>query len=130
MNKFDYKFENYSKALMRLKESLQIKNPDDLHVDGITQRFEFTFDLAWKAIKEYLKARGISCAMIGPRGTIKIALTEKLIYDGDTWIKMMESRNKMSHRYSYDESRKIYLDIKSTYVVLLENLCSKLKRGE
>ena len=43
---------------------------------------------------------------------------------------MMEARNNMSHRYDYEESRKIYLEIKNTYVLLLENLWDKLKRGE
>ena len=43
---------------------------------------------------------------------------------------MMEARNNMSHRYSYDEFRKIYQDIKDTYVTLLENLCERLKRGK
>ena len=128
MEKFELKYENYCKALMRLKESLRIKNPDDLHIDGITQRFEFTFDLAWQTTKEYLEFMGITYEMIGPRGTLRAAFEQGLIYDGDTWIKMMEARNNMSHRYSYDESRKIYQDIKETYVTLLENLCEKLKR--
>ena len=129
METFNHKYENYSNALCRLKESLKIEEPDEVHIDGIIQRFEFTFELAWKTMKEYLEFMGIASDMVGPRGTLKTAFEQGLIYDGDTWIKMMEARNNMAHRYSYDESRKIYEDIKDTYVTLLENLCEKLKRG-
>lgn len=130
MEGFNHKYENYSNALLRLKESLQIEEPDEVHIDGIIQRFEFTFELAWKVLKEYLEYIGMNDDVYGPRGVLKAAFAEGLIYDGDTWIKMLDARNNVTHRYSYDESRKIYLDIKNTYVVVLEKLCNKLKRSE
>ncbi|MBQ8043259.1 MAG: nucleotidyltransferase substrate binding protein [Clostridia bacterium] len=130
MENLDNKYENYSNALLRLKEALEIVEPDEVQIDGIIQRFEFTFELAWKVLKEYLEYIGINDDVYGPRGVLKAAFAEGLIYDGDTWMKILEATNNMSHRYSYDESRKIYLDIKNTYVTLLENLCDKLKRGE
>lgn len=128
METFNHKYENYNNALLRLKESLDVMEPDELQIDGIIQRFEFTFELAWKTMKEYLEFMGITYDMVGPRGTLKVAFSEGLIYDGEAWIKMMEARNNISHRYSYDESRKIYLEIKNTYIILLENLCERLKR--
>ena len=112
METFNHKYENYSNALLKLKEALQIEEPDEVQIDGIIQRFEFTFELAWKTIKEYLEFMGVTSDMIGPRGTLKAAFEEGIIYDGDTWIRMMEARNNMSHRYDYEESRRIYLDIK------------------
>lgn len=129
METFNHKYENYSNALLKLKEALQIEEPDEVQIDGIIQRFEFTFELAWKTIKEYLEFMGVTSDMIGPRGTLKAAFEEGIIYDGDTWIRMMEARNNMSHRYDYEESRRIYLDIKNTYVLLLEKLLEKLKRS-
>lgn len=128
METFNHKYENYNNALLRLKESLDVMEPDELQIDGIIQRFEFTFELAWKTMKEYLEFMGITYDMVGPRGTLKVAFAEGLIYDGEAWIKMMEARNNMFHRYSYDESRRIYLEIKNTYIILLENLCERLKR--
>ncbi len=130
MESFNRKYENYSNALLKLKEALQIEEPDEVQIDGIIQRFEFTFELAWKTIKEYLEFMGMAGDMVGPRGVLKVAFEEGIIYDGDNWIKMMEARNNMSHRYDYEESRNIYLDIKNTYVLLLEKLCNKLNRGE
>lgn len=131
MESFNHKYENYTNALTRLKEALNIQDPDEVQIDGIIQRFEFTFELAWKTIKEYLEFMGIDISdMVGPRGVLKAAFEEGIIYDGDLWIKMMEARNNMSHRYDYEESRKIYNDIKEIYVSLLEKLSSKLNRGE
>lgn len=130
METFNHKYENYINALEKLKEALEIEAPDEVQVDGIIQRFEFTFELAWKTIKEYLEFMGVNNEMVGPRGTLKTAFQEGIIYDGDLWIKMMEARNNMSHRYDYEESRRIYLDIKNTYITLLEKLSMKLKRGE
>ena len=130
MENFNHKYENYSNALLRLKESLQIEDPDEVHIDGIIQRFELTFELAWKCLKEYLEYMGINDDLYGPRGVLKAAFAEGLIYDGDAWIKLLEARSNVTHRYSYNESRKIYLDIKNNYVVLLEKLCEKLKRSE
>lgn len=130
MESFNHKYENYTNALIKLKEALTIEDPDEVQIDGIIQRFEFTFELAWKTLKEYLEFMGINNDMIGPRGVLKTAFEEGIIYDGDLWIKMMEARNNMSHRYDYEESRKIYNDIKEIYVSLLEKLSSKLNRGE
>ena len=130
MESFNHKYENYTNALIKLKEALAISDPDEVQIDGIIQRFEFTFELAWKTLKEYLEFMGINNDIVGPRGVLKTAFEEGIIYDGDAWIKMMEARNNMSHRYDYEESRKIYNDIKNIYVSLLEKLSSKLNRGE
>ena len=130
MESFNHKYENYVNALTKLKEALTINDPDEVQIDGIIQRFEFTFELAWKTIKEYLGFMGIKDEIVGPKGILKTAFEEGIIYDGDLWIKMMEARNSMSHRYDYEESRKIYNDIKNTYVSLLEKLSNKLNRGE
>ena len=81
-------------------------------------------------MKEYLQFMGINNDIDGPRGVLKVAFAEGLIYNGDEWIKMMEARNNMSHRYDYEESRKKYFEIKDTYVVLFEKICDKLKRSE
>ena len=130
MESFNHKYQNYLNALEKLKEAMQIVEPDEVQIDGIIQRFEFTFELAWKTIKEYLEFMGITEDMVGPRGVLKIAFAEGIIHDGDTWIEMMAARNNVSHRYDYEESRQIYIKIKEKYITLLEQLCNKLNRGE
>lgn len=49
---------NLLKATERLKEALQEKE-NDIVIDGTLYRFEFTFELAWKTMKDYLEYSGI-----------------------------------------------------------------------
>ncbi|TCW30861.1 nucleotidyltransferase substrate binding protein (TIGR01987 family) [Thermohydrogenium kirishiense] len=58
--KSNNKFENFIKALDRLKEGLlQYDEEDELQRDGIIQRYEFTFELAWKTLKEVFEDEGL-----------------------------------------------------------------------
>ena len=126
MERFRQRLAEYNRALSRLQEGLEKPADDDLYVDGILQRFEFTFELAWKTVKDYLEYQGIIDKIGSPREIIKTGFAEGIIQDGEAWIKMMLARNALSHLYDECASRKIYDDIKMEYVVLLENLQLKL----
>ena len=127
MKSFKQKFINYSSALERLEEAISINDPDELQIDGIIQRFEFTFELAWKTLKEYLEYNGFTDDVVGPRGTLKVAFSEGLIQDADGWESIMRSRNNMAYRYDYTVSRQIFEDIKNRYMDLFKNLRDKLE---
>lgn len=132
MEKFNNKYENYTRALERLKESLQIDITDELInetiIDGVIQRFEFTFELAWKTIKAYLEYTGTYVEILGTKGILKNAFEMGIIKDGDTWIEMLEDRNSSTHRYSYEMTRIEYNNIKNKYVKLFEDLKEKLEK--
>ena len=68
---------------------------------GQIQAFEFTFELAWKVLKDFLNARGVPAAFA--RDVLKEAFRHGLITDGDAWLDMLEKRNLMAH--TYDEKR-------------------------
>jgi len=127
MKSFNQKYINYSSALERLEEAIKINEPDELQIDGIIQRFEFTFELAWKTLKAYLEYNGFTDDVIGPRGVLKMAFSEGLIQDADGWENIMGARNNMSHRYDYTISREIFENIKDKYIVLFKELKDKLK---
>jgi nucleotidyltransferase substrate binding protein (TIGR01987 family) len=111
----------YSKALARLREGAA-EDParSDLVVDGVIQRFEFTYELAWKLVKAVLYHQGIECA--SPRACIKEAVAAGLVQDGEGWIGMLESRNRTAHLYSRDDAVAIYDEIKRRYLGLLSGL--------
>lgn len=117
--------EDLKNAVTRLKEALNEENAADIVVDGVLHRFEFTFELAWKTMKDYLEHMGIIEKTGSPREVIKNAFQANLIEDGEEWIEMMLSRNALSHLYNENESRKIYNKIKEKYVIMLENLTKK-----
>ena len=126
MSRFDERKKDYKNALERLKEALK-EEPSEIVIDGILHRFEFTFELAWKTIKDYLEYMGIVNRVGSPRENIQLAYKQGIIDDGELWIEIMLSRNPFSHLYNEEESRKIYNNIKDKYIVEFEKLEEKFE---
>jgi len=117
-------YQDFSNALSRLKEALN----DDLGkgsivIDGTIQRFEFTFELAWKLQRVILNYRGIEANT--PRDVIKEAYRAYLIGDGDGWISMLDDRNMTTHIYNESKALEIYKKIKDNHLKLLLELAEK-----
>lgn len=121
MKRFEERKMNLYKAIKSLESGLA-QEPDDLRIDGVLQRFEFTFELAWKCMKDYLELEGIVSSIGSPREIIQLAYKHNIIDNGDVWIDMMLSRNSLSHMYDENISRDIYDKIKDEYIVLLKKL--------
>ena len=125
MTRFEQRREDYFNALERLKEAVK-QGDSDIIIDGILHRFEFTFELAWKTVKDYLEYLGITNKIGSPREIIQTGYKQGIIEDGESWIKMMLSRNSLAHIYDEKTSREIYEYIVSEYIDLFENLKKKL----
>lgn len=125
MTRFEQRRADYFNALERLKEAVK-QGDSDIIIDGILHRFEFTFELAWKTVKDYLEYLGITNKVGSPREIIQTGYKQGIIEDGESWIKMMLSRNSLSHIYDEKTSREIYEYIVSEYIDLFENLKKKL----
>lgn len=110
-----------AKATERLKEALNEKETE-IAIDGTLHRFEFTFELAWKTMKDLMEYNGIIETTGSPREVLRTAFQNGIIEDGEAWINMMLARNSLSHLYDEEASRKIYRDIKEKYIVLIEKL--------
>ena len=115
------RYEYYVKALNKLKEAM-LESPTDIVIDGTLQRYEFTFELAWKTMKDYLEYNGYSDNIASPRAIIQLAYQAKVIKNGNTWINMMLDRNVLSHLYDEEKSREIYDNIKKSYLDEFEKL--------
>lgn len=124
MKRFEERKIEYSNALFRLKEALkENENENDIVIDGVIHRFEFTFELAWKTVKDYLEYMGLSEKTGSPREVIQSGFKQGIIENGEVWIEIMLSRNSLSHMYDERASREIYNNIKQKYV----NEFNKLK---
>ena len=121
MKRFNERKEEYFNALERLKEALE------LVIDGVLHRFEFTFELAWKTVKDYLEYMGMTEKNGSPREIIQLGFKQGVINDGEAWVSMMLSRNALSHLYDEKTSRDIYEKIKNEYVKLFSDLKEKLE---
>ena len=135
MSRFKERQEDYKNALLKLEESLKEEVTKDLQekaiqiiIDGVLHRFEFTFELAWKTMKDYLEYMGITNKTGSPRENIAASFKQGIIDDGEIWIDMMLSRNELSHLYDEEASRKIYNKIKHKYIIELKKLQEKFEQ--
>ncbi len=125
MKRFEERKEDLKKAANKLNEALR-GDASDLEIDGILHRFEFTFELAWKTMKDCLEEQGIVGKIGSPREIIKEVFSAGLIDNGEVWIDMMLSRNELSHLYDEETSREIYDNIKEIYILEINKLIQKL----
>lgn len=126
MKRYDERKQDFHNAVLRLEEAIKVE-PTTLEIDGILHRFEFTFELAWKTLKDHLEYMGFIEKIGSPREVIQTAFKQGIIEDGEKWIDMMLSRNALSHLYDEDESRKIYKKVQEKYVSLLKELDKKFE---
>ncbi len=96
------RFENFQRALKQLSLAMDLKAQrplSDLEQQGLIQGFEFTHELAWNVLKDYLEMEGIQ-GLIGSRSTAREAFKRGLVVDGAVWMDMIEKRNLSSHTYN------------------------------
>ncbi|MGV3630006.1 MAG: nucleotidyltransferase substrate binding protein [Bacteroidota bacterium] len=114
------RFRNLESAFDLLDEALRKNELSLLEKAGVVQFFEFTFELSWKTLKDYLNSRQVEVAF--PRDVIKEAFAYGLIENGDVWIDMLEKRNLLSHTYNRENSDLAYELISGHYHAEIKNL--------
>ncbi|MEL7639683.1 MAG: nucleotidyltransferase substrate binding protein [Solidesulfovibrio sp.] len=103
------RFENYLKALQTLSDAAKLakeRNLSALEEQGVIQSFEFTHELAWNVLKDYLEYQGIG-NIVGSRGAVREAFRNGLIEEGETWMTMIRDRNLSSHTYDQTTAQEI-----------------------
>lgn len=116
----------FAHALARLEEALA--RPEDAIVrDACIQRFEFTFEMAWRAIQARARAEGLDC--VSPRDCFRTAFRLALIGQDARWLAMVEDRNRTTHLYDEETARKVYQALPG-YVELLRGLLARLEEAD
>lgn len=118
------RFQNFDRALVLLREALE-RGPgvlSNLEKEGVIQRFEYTFELAWKTIKDFLEEGGLIISPLTPRQVLKDAYVAKVLADGQGWIDMLDHRNLLSHTYDFAVFEKAVDAIAARYLPALEDL--------
>lgn len=120
-----YSIIKLKNAIKRLDEALSVDNVNfDIAIDGTIQRFEFTFELAWKTMKRVLSHEGIICNT--PRECLKSAFRLGIIDNEDLWLSMLNDRNLVAHVYDEKIANEIYERIKK-YFGAFKSLISVLE---
>ncbi len=126
------RFSNYEKALRKLEEAAKrIKDDyeideegnideddflDDIIKEGVIQRFEYTHELAWNVMKDYLNEVG-GIKTLGSKDSTRQALAGELITNGEVWMEMIQSRNQTSHTYNEEVADGIFGKIIREYLL-------------
>lgn len=118
----------FQRALGRLEEVVNLQNQrqlSPLEKDGMVQRFEYTQELAWKVMKNYIEYQGGE-KLAGSRDTIRQAFALEIITNTDPWFDMLESRNETSHVYDEDTENDVLDKITMTYLPIMQELNKRM----
>ena len=126
--RWKYRFQNFSRAYALLREALEaeVKDLSQLEREGVIQRFEYTFELAWNTLKDRLEYDGVVLDTVSPRNVIRVAFRAKLIDDGDAWIDMLTDRNLMAHTYDAARFEAVAGNVRRRYLAILGALYERL----
>jgi nucleotidyltransferase substrate binding protein (TIGR01987 family) len=125
LQSFRKAFGQLSKAATTARE----RKLSDLEKQGIIQAFEFTHELAWNVIKDFLESRGTT-NLFGSKDATREAFATGLIENGDEWMAMIQSRNRTSHTYNEETADEIASAIVSSYVEEFEKFLRKFTELE
>jgi nucleotidyltransferase substrate binding protein (TIGR01987 family) len=117
------RYINYCKAFKELEEAVQSASRRELNKlekQGLIQGFEYTHELAWNVMKDFLDEQGIS-GLMGSKDSTRAAFKAGLISSGETWMDMIVSRNLSSHTYNEDLAEKIVHAIITLYYPLFKD---------
>ena len=122
------RFNHFAKALSQLKEAVTLAQQrplSKLEEQGLIQAFEFTHELAWNTLKDFLESRGVQ-NLYGSKDASRAAFKTDLIENGEAWMDMVESRNLTTHTYDEATAAQIISAIRHTYFAEFEALRVKL----
>lgn len=115
----DFHLINFKSALVGFEKALAYsKNEHELVIDGTIQRFEYCFELCWKAIRETLALEGLEAN--SPKETLRQAFAADWIKDETLWLDMLEDRNLTSHTYFIDMAERVYNHLADYYKAMTD----------
>jgi len=127
--RWQQRLHNYLKALQRLQSAVALSRErplSNLEQQGLIQAFEFTHELAWNVMKDYLMSLGQENLMAS-RDSTRAAFKAGLIHEGETWMEMIVSRNLSSHTYNDETANLIASRVTENYSNLLSAFAQKMQ---
>ena len=125
--KWQNRLTNFNKALVRLQQAIEEhqRNPNDFIKESVIQRFEFSHELAWKLLRDYLQYEGYQ-DIAGSRTATRLAFNIGLIEQGEIWMAMIETRNRTVHAYDEAILHHEFQNIAEKYAANLTALAAKM----
>lgn len=123
------RFDNFERARKKFHKvlvSYKEEPKNEIYQIALVQAFKFTYELAWKTLKDYLKYGGIEANL--PREVIKESFSKNIIEDGQTWIEMLEDRNLLAHIYDEAKTLTALEHISKKYAHAIDQVYEYLKK--
>ena len=119
--RWQQRFQNFKRAFALLSEAMDqdISRLNQLEKEGAIQRFEFTFELAWKVLKDKMEHDGLTIDQISPRAVVRLAYQANYIDDAEVWLRMIGDRNLMSHTYDSAKFEAVLQSVAREYLPML-----------
>ncbi|MDX1959145.1 MAG: HI0074 family nucleotidyltransferase substrate-binding subunit [Leptospiraceae bacterium] len=115
------RFKSFEQVFFRLKEAIDQKQLNELEKNGLIQRFEFSLEVAWKVLKDYLLDKGFTFKP-SPKDTIRLAQESGFIDYAQELINGLEMRNELSHDYSGEKFISFEREFREETFIALEKL--------
>lgn len=124
------RLSQFDLELGQLKSGVEIwqkRELSDLEKQGLIKSFKYSHELAWNVMKDFFEYQG-NFKIMGSRDATKEAFSKGLIQDGQTWMKMIESRNLTSHTYNQETAKEILQKICHSYFQLFLSFQTSMKK--
>ena len=124
------RFSNYKKALQQLQSAVELREQralSNLEKQGVIQAFEFTHELGWNVLKDYLQDQG-NQNIKGSKDATREAFKLALIADGEQWMAMIQSRNVSSQTYNEHIAEELVSVIVQQYFPLFVELQTEMEK--
>lgn len=124
------RFQSFGLAFANLSDAAQLaatRPLSNLEQQGLIQAFEFTHELAWNVLKDYLEAQGF-VSIVGSRNAVREAFKNGLLTEGQIWMDMIAARNRSSHTYNEKTAREISTAILTDFVPQFRALLARFQQ--
>ncbi|MFK5927176.1 MAG: nucleotidyltransferase substrate binding protein [Desulfuromusa sp.] len=125
--RWQQRFNNFMKAFGQFEKFMVKPDLSALEEQGVIKAFEYTYELAWTTLQDFLKYRG-QTDIYGSRDVFRKAFQLGLLDDGELWMDMLKSRNATSHTYNEETAREICNAVKVNYYPAFTALIQKLQQ--
>jgi nucleotidyltransferase substrate binding protein (TIGR01987 family) len=124
------RYNHFIQAFRQLEKAviLSMERPlTELEEQGLIQAFEYTHEMAWNVLKDFLEEQQGLRNLYGSKDSTREAFKRGVIEDGEVWMDMIKSRNLSSHTYNSDIASDIVHKIMENYYAQFRQLLETLK---
>ena len=119
--KFYRRFESFRRSLVALEEVRERDLTDSFILSGAGAKFNITFDLAWKVMKDIIIQ--YFAVVDFPKGSPREVLRKAYVFhliSNEAWLDMLRDRNDLTHDYDGEIVKEVCKRLINCYLALFE----------